>query len=150
MTLPHKHETALHRQLLQHEGLRLKPYRDTEGHLTIGIGHLLSKGISRRVAEAIFEDDLEEATTWLVGAFPWVTTLDPVRQRVLIDMAFNLGPKLGEFRNTLRAVRGGDWAAAAAGMRNSLWAKQVGGRAETLAQMMETGKDPFADDEILP
>lgn len=62
------------------------------------------------------------------------------RQAVLCSMAFNLGKtKLLEFTNTLRAVKEGRYADAAKGMRNSLWAKQVGNRAERLATLMEQG-----------
>lgn len=72
----------------------------------------------------------------------WWKNLDEVRQRVLFDMCFNLGvTKLLAFKNTLEAIRTGRYDDAAAGMLNSLWAKQVKGRATRLANMMRTGKD---------
>ena|SRR5688572_328641 len=144
-----QHKAALDRQLLTHEGLKLKPYRDTLGHLTIGIGHLLSKGISRRAAQLIYEDDLLEATIFLHTAYPWTVgwiTSDPVRYRVLVDMAFNLGSRLAEFKATLRAAKAKDWEAMAAGMENSLWYEQTGRRAATLVTMIRTGQDPFSQD----
>jgi lysozyme len=69
-----------------------------------------------------------------------------LRQRALLNMAFNLGwnPQapggLDDFKNTLRAMQDGHWTLAAAGMRASLWARQVGARAERLARMIETGQ----------
>jgi lysozyme len=58
----------------------------------------------------------------------------------LVNMAFNLGlEKLQGFHNTLLAIKQGRYNDAAAGMRNSLWAKQVGYRATALADMMERG-----------
>jgi lysozyme len=55
-------------------------------------------------------------------------------------MAFNLGiKKLMEFKNTLKAMSEGRYADAADGMRKSLWAKQVGKRAERLIHIMENG-----------
>jgi lysozyme len=71
---------------------------------------------------------------------PWWRNLSPVRQRVLVNMAFNLGMVgLLTFKNTLGAMQNGSYAAAAAGMLSSKWATQVGVRAERLADMMRTG-----------
>lgn len=72
-----------------------------------------------------------------------------MRRRVVENMHFNMGwdnPKtpdlegLAQFRNTLAAIQAGRWADAASGMRASLWAKQVKGRAVRLAREMETGR----------
>jgi lysozyme len=66
--------------------------------------------------------------------------LDPVRARVLQNMAFNLGiDGLLGFKNTLSAVKAKNWAAASQGMLSSRWAEQVGARAQRLAKMMRTG-----------
>jgi lysozyme len=55
-------------------------------------------------------------------------------------MAFNLGvPKLIGFRNTLADMEAGRYDEAADGMLASLWAKQVGNRADRLADMMRKG-----------
>lgn len=130
-------------QLDLHEGRRRKPYTDTVGKLTIGVGHNLSdRGLSDRVIDIILHEDIEDHWYELVTALPWVKGLDDVRQRVLLDMAFNLGiPKLLGFKNTLAAVERGDYEAAKAGMLNSKWATQVGHRAIRLAEMMESGID---------
>ncbi|MDP3703688.1 MAG: lysozyme, partial [Candidatus Omnitrophota bacterium] len=96
---------ALERQLIAHEGLRLKPYTDTVGKLTIGVGrNLTDKGITKAEALYLLERDIEECIADLV-TFPWFGRLDSVRQRVMIDMRFNLGPsRLRKFRRTLAAV----------------------------------------------
>lgn len=144
MLLDHKQQLLLAEQLSAHEGYRSRPYADTEGHLTIGVGHNLEKGLSRKVIDLIFSEDLDEAAAALQAAFPWVVTLDPVRYRVLVDMNFNLGILgLKGFHNTLRHVQAGEWALAAEGMLSSKWAKQTKKRANTLAMMMLTGRDPF-------
>ncbi|MGU3777520.1 hypothetical protein [Burkholderia metallica] len=65
--------------------------------------------------------------------------LDPVRQRVVINMAFNMQGGLLTFTNTLAAMKRGDYAAAADGMLASKWAAQVGARATRLATMMRSG-----------
>jgi lysozyme len=131
-------------RLIAEEGLRLKPYRDTVGKLTIGIGRNLDDvGISEDEARMLLEHDIDRAANQLDAALPWFVGLDAVRQSVLIDMVFNMG--LGgmlSFHNTLTFIQQGNWAQAAAGMRDSLWARQVGRRALNLAAAMETGAFP--------
>ena len=129
-------------QLMRHEGVRLKPYLDTVGKWTIGCGRNISdKGITHDEALFLLENDLDECIHDL-SVFPWFVALDPVRQRVVIDMRFNLGPsRLRSFKHTLAAVARGDYEAAAKGMLKSLWAKQVGQRAIRLAAMMRSGRD---------
>lgn len=140
----------LYAQLELHEGRRRKPYHDTVGKLTIGVGRNLSDvGVSDDEIDLMLDNDVARAVGSLAAKLPWFVTLDVVRQRVLIDMTFNMGiDGLLEFRNTLAAVRRGDWRAAAAGMAKSKWARQVGDgpggrldRAERLQQMMSSGHD---------
>jgi lysozyme len=135
---------AMIRQLRLHEGERLKPYRCTAGKLTIGIGrNLEDRGITAQESAYLLSNDIDHHWRQLVQALPWVTQLDPVRQRVLLDMAFNLGiTGLLGFRNTLATVRAGSYEQAAAMMLQSKWAGQVGRRAERLSRMMATGKVP--------
>lgn len=129
------------KQLMQDEGLRLFPYTDTTGHLTIGYGrNLASNGIRRSEAMAMLNNDVDDAIHDL-ARYPWFRELDTVRQAALTNMMFNLGAeKFAGFKQTLRAIERGDYEAAANGMRKSLWAKQVGKRAERLARQMETGE----------
>ncbi len=130
-------------ELLRDEGLRLKPYACTAGKLTIGVGrNLTDRGITKTEAMLMLAHDIDDCCDDLDRALPWWRTLDPIRQRVLANMCFNLGlAKLLSFKNTLAAVEAGDYLRAADGMRASLWARQVGQRAERLAQMMATGQD---------
>ena len=65
---------------------------------------------------------------------------------MLVDMVFNMGigsAKTGKgllsFQNALKHIQRGEYAEAAFHMLDSRWAKQVGGRAEQLARIMETG-----------
>jgi lysozyme len=136
-------EAALVRQIELHEGTRLKPYRCTAGKLTIGVGrNLEDRGISLSEARILLANDLADVRNGLRNALPWVAQLDDVRQRVLIDMAFNLGIQgLLAFKRTLEAVRQGQYQQAAAMMLQSRWATQVGQRAQRLSRMMATGAD---------
>jgi lysozyme len=130
-------------QIILHEGKRFKPYKDTVGKLTIGVGrNLTDVGLSEDEINYLLVNDLKKVEDQLDNNLPWWKDLDVIRQRVLIDMAFNMGIRgLLGFTNTLKAVHEMRWNAAAEGMRQSKWAKQVGNRAKRLAQMMETGKD---------
>lgn len=130
-------------QLVLHEGLRQFPYKDTVGKITIGVGrNLTDKGLSHPEIHFLLENDIDGTWDGLAAALPWVKDLDDVRQRVLLDMAFNLGVAgLLKFKATLAAVERGDYAAAATNMLKSKWAKQVGHRAVRLARMMSDGVD---------
>lgn len=133
---------ALKQQLVDHEGLRLKPYTDTTGHLTIGVGRNLSDvGITEDEAMQMLEHDIAVAIGFLSTRYPWFLALDTVRQRVLVDMAFNLGADgLAKFPRFLEAARTAQWDEAADEMMASLWAVQVGHRAIRLIRMMRTGE----------
>lgn len=139
----------------QHEAYRMKPYDDAtgkelrpggmlRGNISIGIGHNLSAlGLPGDLIEALYARDYATAEDELYANFPWASGLDEVRKAVLIDMSFNLGiTKLKAFRNTLAAFQRGDWRAAQKGMLSSLWARQVGTRAQRLAAMTLTGEWP--------
>jgi lysozyme len=135
---------AMVRQLRLHEGERLKPYRCTAGKLTIGVGrNLEDRGISAEESAMLLANDIAAMERELQHALPWAATLDEVRQRVLLDMAFNLGiVGLLAFKRTLATVAAGQYQQAATMMLDSKWARQVGQRAERLSRMMATGKDP--------
>ena len=128
-------------QLKRHEDLRLMPYMDTTGHISIGYGrNLTDNGISLNMAEAMLAEDLNIAIKELFKTRPLVSELNLARQNVLINMAFNLGmPKLMKFHKMWKALAVENFDEAAVQMLDSLWAKQVGYRAEELAHQMKTG-----------
>ncbi len=132
----------LHAELLRDEGLRLKPYRDRKGYLTIGIGRNLDTvGISVEESHLLCLHDMERAEKALNTHCPWWGQLDPVRQRVLVNMTFNLGiQKLCGFTQFLEALQHQDYERAAGAMLDSRWAEQVQARATRLADMMRRGK----------
>jgi lysozyme len=128
--------------LIRHEGLRLKPYRDTRNKLTIGVGRNLDDaGITREEALMLLNNDIATVRREVAHAFQWVSRLNPVRKDVILNMVFNLGlPRFRRFKNTIAAIKAEDWEKAAREMLDSLWAKQVGRRAKELAAMMKRGK----------
>ncbi len=134
------------KQLELHEGLRLKPYYDTVDKLTIGIGrNLEDTGISKAEASFMLQNDLIRIIAELDEQMPWWRELTENRRRILVDMAFNLGTfGLSQFRDMLAATKVGDFDGASKEMLDSKWAKQVGSRAERLAQAMKTDQIDLA------
>jgi lysozyme len=129
-------------QLVEHEGCELFPYKDSLGKLTLGIGRCIEvKGISRTEALMMASNDIAEVEARLEALGVW-PTLSDARQRVLANMAFNLGfGGLMKFKRMFAALEAGDYDAAADEMLASRWSAQVKGRAEALARMMRTGND---------
>ena len=130
----------LTKQLQRDEGLRLMPYKDSVGKLTIGIGRNLDdRGITEVEALSLLRNDIDIVEAELTK-LPIYRKLDEVRQTVLANMAFNIGvPRLLKFRQTWIALDAGDYAKAADEMLDSTWAQQVGLRAVRLSEMMRTG-----------
>lgn len=135
-------DPILIQQLKRDEGLRLVMYLDSVGVPTVGYGHNLKTPITETAAHVILEDDVQKVFDRLDVHLPWVALLDPVRQRVVENMAFNLGiAGLLKFRKMLEALKVGDYRRAQLEMRESEWSDQVGDRAERLMKMMLEGKD---------
>lgn len=133
-------------QLERHESLKLKPYRDSVGKLTIGIGRNLDDvGISVKESHFLCDNDLDERVfPALDRSLPWWRTLSAARQQVLANMCFNLGiGRLLGFKNTLALIQAGKFAEASVEMLKSKWAIQVGKepgeRAYELSEMMRDG-----------
>jgi lysozyme len=123
------------------EGRRSKPYLDTVGKITIGVGHnLTAKGLPDSLIDALLNIDLADANSGAEKLSVY-DKLDAIRQTVLVDMVFNMGfEDVQKFVNTLSAINRRDYESAATNMLNSVWAKEVGSRAVELAEIMRTGQ----------
>lgn len=127
-------------QLKQDEGVRYRPYRDTVGKWTIGVGRNLDDvGIHDDEMELMLENDIASAEILARTLIPNFDDLSDNRKAVVCNMSFNLGPRLSGFTQTLRAIRDSQWSVAADNMLNSVWAQQVGLRARRLADAMREG-----------
>lgn len=129
-------------QLKRDEGVRIKPYTDSVGKLTIGVGrNLTDVGLFEKEIQTLLENDVAFARAGVNVHFPWSGQLDEARRGVLVNMAFNMGIwTLSGFTKFLAAVQGAHWEIAAGEMLDSTWARQVGVRAVRLAQQMRTGE----------
>jgi lysozyme len=128
-------------QLVRHEGMVLKVYRDSIGIPTIGVGrNLQDVGVTEAEALMLLDHDILGVLDDLDRECQWWRQLSETRQLVLADMCFNLGiVRLKGFRNALQAAQDGRYEDAAREMLDSRWAKQVGPRALRLAEMMKEG-----------
>ena len=129
----------------QNEGIRLKPYTDTAGKLTIGVGHnLTDDGLTPIQVEIIFQDDLHSTQQNLLAGIPWTANLDEVRAAVMLDLAFNMGMStLYTFTTFLKLMAAGAYADAGDDLLNTAYATEVGKRAVINANMLRTGQWPL-------
>lgn len=134
--------------LKRDEGLRLEAYPDPlsgGAPWTIGYGHTgpdVTEGLvwEQPQADGALESDAFHAEAELDEHQPWWRQMDDLRQDVLANMTFNLGiAGVSKFHDTLAAMQAGDYEKAAACMLDSMWAEQVGARADRLAEQMKTG-----------
>ncbi len=127
--------------IARHEGVKLKPYEDITGHITIGVGRNLSSiGISYREAMRMLDEDILRVKQELTECFKWFLPLSKPRRDALVDMCFNLGlTRFLGFKKMIIAIEERDWSMVADEMLNSLWAEQVGDRAIELAKMVREG-----------
>jgi len=128
--------------LLRHEGLRLYPYLDSVGKITIGCGrNLTDNGITSEECRTMLDRDIGIAIDGVRSFFPDMDTWSPARQDALTDMMFNMGmTRFAGFKKMIGAIKTGAWITASREMLDSQWARQVGARAEELAKMVETGE----------
>lgn len=129
------------------EGLRLYAYPDPLTHgapWTIGYGDATAhpgQTETPDVAEERLEAQVVKVEAQLDASIPWWRGLNPARQDVLVDMAFNMGVgTLDTFKTFLLMVQSGRYAEAAQDGLHTLWARQVGHRAHRLMCQMALGE----------
>lgn len=133
--------------LMRDEGLELKPYTDTVGKTTIGFGRNLSDvGITKDEAMSMLDHDVDGVVADLDRSLPWWRDMDEGPRRAICNMCFNLGiRRLLGFKKMLAMLEAGEYHTAAHEALDSRWAKQVGDRAERIADLIRCG----STDEML-
>lgn len=129
--------------MIEHEGLRHKPYTDTEGVITIGIGFNLDIGLDDEEIDMIFQRramKAERDAINAIGARIWAR-MNRERQWVLKSMAFQLGGSgLSKFKKMIAALNVEDYHTAAEEALNSKWARQTPNRAKHHSEVIRAGK----------
>jgi len=123
-----------------HEGLKTKPYKDSIGKMTIGIGRNLDEnGISADEAIYLMRNDIARCEEEL-RRNDWYLIQPKNVKYALIDMCFNMGiARLLGFKKMISALRKRDYTEAAREALDSKWASQVGKRATNIAIMIREG-----------
>jgi lysozyme len=125
----------------RHEGVRNKPYKDTVGKLTIGVGRNLDdKGLSDDEVEYLFRNDLREVERIASNICPSFYRLSEGRQAALMDMAMMGETRLRGFKKMFNAIARNDWTAARLECLDSKWRLDVGDkRANDVADLLLKG-----------
>lgn len=134
--------------LKRHEGVETHAYECSAGKITVGVGRNIDQdggiGLTEDEIDYLLQNDIERVMLELVSEYDWFNDLDDVRKDAMIDIAFNLGQtRLRLFKRALAAMEAGKYKDAATEFLDSKWAKQVGGRALELSDMISTGE--YAD-----
>lgn len=150
------YNTAVQR-LVFHEGCVLKPYRDTKGKLTIGIGRCIDTnpftaeelravgdwqhGITKNAAYMLLRNDINKTYEELKKKIPFYRGLSDERQYALLDMAYQMGVDgVCNFKKMIAAMGVGNWNEAKAQCLDSDYAEEHKTRAGRIANCIQTGK----------
>ena len=153
------------------EGFRAKPYKDTEGHLTIGYGwnldaeplpegytpplsktegdQLVRMKLGQKIEElSLVRNNDSDAEKRIVGLF---NALDDARQSIIADCAYQMGTiKIWNFHRMWNALEKQDFNEAADEMLDSLAAQQTTNRWFDHAARMRNTVAPRPDLELMP
>lgn len=159
--------TKVANQLIESEGYVDEVYKDSLGKETIGIGFLVSSVLpgewlvlgappndkgdaplmnfncrdfttTKEHSLKLLDIKLKIMLEHMLTKYPWTKEQSINTLCVLLDMTYNMG--LGwfsKFKKTVAYVRAGDYDAASVEMLDSLWARQVGGRAIALSNQLK-------------
>jgi lysozyme len=130
----------LRKILVHHEGKESKPYLDQFGNCTIAIGrNLTSNGLHENEIDLMFDNDVAYFWRKWHEEFSWFVALNDARKIALLDMSYMGWQNILEFKNMLACLAKRDFNGAADEILDSLYHKQVGKRAEELAEIIRTG-----------
>lgn len=131
----------LRQLLVKHEGYKQFPYKDSVGKITIGIGRNLSdRALETTIIDEMFENDIDYFFKFLSDKLYWFNQLNDNRKIAIIDMCFNLGTiKFLTFKKMFLCLECHDWEGAYNQIISSDYAKEVGKRAQDIANIILKG-----------
>ena len=137
-------------EIADDEGVKYETYHCSLGHLTGGIGHLITewdeefydKPVGTKIphdqVNDWFERDIKTTIKDCNLLFSQFDNLPDDIQHVLANMCFQLGrPRLSKFKNMIAAVEDLDWHRMADEMENSRWFRQTPERAKRLIAIVD-------------
>ena len=136
--------------IIKHEGVRYKPYKDSLGLWTVGVGHLIGDGktlpddmdrtFSADEIAQMFEKDYEHHKK-IAEKTPGYQKANKAAKGAMIDLAFNMGYWWPKWPRTSNLLKRGDFAGAATELKDSKWYTQVGYRADTIVGLVASAGD---------
>ena len=136
--------------IIKHEGVRNKPYKDSVGLWTVGVGHLIGDGktlpddMDREFSDAeiaqMFEEDYEHHKK-IAEKTPGYQKANRAGKGAMIDLAFNMGYWWPKWPRTSKFLKAGDFVGAASELEDSKWYTQVGYRADTIVGLIASAGD---------
>jgi lysozyme len=140
----------LRETLKRDEGVKYEVYNDHLGYKTFGIGHLVKATdeeygapvgtpVSEERVNSVFDEDVETYIKETKKVFGNLEEMPQEAQQVLVNMCFNMGaPRLSKFLKFIKAINDEDWQTASVEMLDSIWANQVGARANRLSDRIRS------------
>lgn len=134
----------LKQDLVTAEGRVSHAYKDSEGYLTIGIGHLIDEQrggkLPDSIIDALFDYDVDQVEKQLDKTFPWWRSRPDNVQRAMANMVFQMGiAGVSKFARMLSCLQAGDYAGAKREALDSAWAKQTPNRAASVTALFTGG-----------
>jgi len=140
---------AIKQMIIHHEGMKNKPYVDSMGNWTVGVGHLIGKSLpadmnrefSQEEIMSMFEQDFAKHYG-IAKRTPGWDKANEHGKAAMVDLAFNMGQWWFKFPTTAMKLMAGDFPGAAMGLKDSAWFKQVGNRGPTIVGLMSQAGGP--------
>lgn len=135
--------------IINHEGKVNKPYTDTTGNWTVGVGHYIGPNLPSDMDRTFSEKEindlfLEDYAKHKDAAMqiPGYAKLNDKGKAALIDMTFNMGPAwYRKWPILTKELESGDIEGATQNLENSLWYRQVGNRADDDIALLRSSND---------
>ena len=141
---------TLQDEIADDEGIMYETYRCSLGHLTGGIGHLITEWdedmysgpvgtkIPHEQVDKWFNMDITRTIEDCKIIFTTFDSLPQDAQLVIANMCFQLGrPRLSKFKKFIAAVNDENWMLAGEEMQDSRWYKQTTNRADRLIDRIQ-------------
>lgn len=135
--------------VIGNEGWKNKPYKDSRGLWTVGVGHLIGDGkklpkewdreFSNQEVRELFEKDFAEHLKLAEKAPGW-DKANEAGKAGLIDLTYNMGGYwYKKFKVAASLLSEGKFKEAADEFKSSKWYKQVGERAPATVSLIRSG-----------
>ena len=130
---------ALLERIKHHEGFRSRPYKCSQGHLTVGYGAAIKDlELDEDIAEMILIRQIDKRTKQIIKKFPWWKSAEDDVKDVVVEMVFQIGLSgFSNFKLTIDHLENKRYGKASAEMLLSKWAKQTPNRAIELSNIIK-------------